>query len=627
MCGIAGWVFTSSQAPGPSLLQAMGDRLSHRGPDGHGTFFANTRDNGFQVGLAHRRLAIIDLSTGEQPMHSEDGMLTIVFNGEIYNFAELRDELSVLGHRFRTTSDTEVLIKAYHQWGTDCLSRLRGMYAFALWDARREQLFLARDRFGKKPLYLWRQGQNMLFGSEIKSLLAHPAVKKELDHHSVLDYLHYRYVPGPNTFFKDIQKLPPGSFAVYKNGALSIQHSSTTPDATVSPGVDPGEAKALSGFMSVLDDSVRLRMVSDVPFGAFLSGGLDSSTIVALMSRHSNLPINTFSLGFKEDTFSELPYARLVAEKFKTNHHESIMVADDVIDLLPEVIGYYDAPVAEPTDVAVYTISKEAAKSVKMVLTGEGSDEILAGYPKHKFEPYAQTYQAFVPAFLHEKIIQPLIGALPHSFYRARTLIDSMGLRDPKERLPRWFGALNYAEREALCALDLAPRPVSGHPFADPKLQPLALRRALYFDQTSWLPDNLLERGDRMNMAASIEGRMPFMDHELAAYMTQLTDTYRIRGGVQKWILREAMKPVLPEEILTRRKVGFRVPVSEWFRTTLWGYLQANLLGNQSKTRDFYRRAELERILNEHRSGKKNHEKLLWALLNLELFAQRHDMS
>lgn len=626
MCGIAGWVFTRSQAPDPSLLQAIGDALTHRGPDGHGTFLTHTSDRAFHIGLAHRRLAIIDLSTGEQPMHSEDGMLSIVFNGEIYNFAELREELKILGHRFKTASDTEVLINAYYQWGTDCLSRLRGMYAFAIWDARREQLFLARDRFGKKPLYLWEQGQNMLFGSEVKSLLAHPAVKAELDHHSVLDYLHYRYVPGPNTFFKHIHKLPPGCFALYRQGTLTIENYYTPPDATVSPGADPGEAKAIAGFTSVLDESVRLRMVSDVPFGAFLSGGLDSSAIVALMSRHSNLPVNTFSLGFKEDKFSELSYAQLIASKFKTNHHESIMVAEDVIDLLPEVIGYYDAPVAEPTDVAVYTISKEAAKSVKMVLTGEGSDEILAGYPKHKFEPYADTYQKFVPPFVHEKIVEPLVGLLPNSFYRARTLINSIGLRDPGERLPRWFGALNYAERDRLLALNLTPRTANERPFADPAQQPSALRRVLYFDQTSWLPDNLLERGDRMNMAASIEGRMPFMDHELAAYMAQLPDSYRIRGGAQKWILREAMKPILPDDILTRRKVGFRVPVSAWFRTSLWGYLQANLLGNQSKTRDFYRRTELERLLNEHRAGKKNHEKLLWALLNLELFMQRHEL-
>lgn len=622
MCGITGWAIASEKAPATEILHRMNDAISHRGPDGHGVFQTPTKNKKFNIALAHRRLSIIDLSTGDQPMFTPDGRIAIVFNGEIYNFQVLREELRALGHSFRTTSDTEVIVNAYLQWGEESVSRLRGMFAFALWDKEKDRLFLARDRFGKKPLFIWYQQNNLLFASEIKSLLANPLLTPELDVASVQDYLQYRYVPAPNTFFKNILKLEPGSFALFENGSFITKSYYTPADSFRTPEKDPGDENAISAFTEKLDECIRLRMVSDVPFGAFLSGGLDSSAVVALMSRHSGLPINTFSLGFKEDQFSEVGYAQMIAKKFNTNHHELIMVSDDIMNMLPETIAFHDAPMAEPTDIAVCALSREAAKSVKMVLTGEGSDEILGGYPKHKFEPYAALYQSLVPGFVHSGVIEPAIRLLPHQFYRIRTLVESMGLRNPKERLPRWFGALNLKERDALSAIVMETREASDRPFTDH--QKSALRKVLYFDQTSWLPDNLLERGDRMTMAASIEGRMPFMDHELAEFMTRLPDRYRIRGGVQKWILREAMKPILPPEILTRRKVGFRVPVSRWFRTTLKEYVYDHLLGTNSLTRDFYNRPILTNYLDEHASGRKNHEKLIWALLNLELFQKQY---
>ncbi|MFO1242199.1 MAG: asparagine synthase (glutamine-hydrolyzing) [Rickettsiales bacterium] len=625
MCGFTGWAISSEKALSTDILQRMNNAISHRGPDGSGIFQTQTRNNRFSIALSHRRLAIIDLVTGEQPMHSPDGTISLVFNGEIYNFMELRDELKALGHIFRTTSDTEVLLEAYRAWGVDCVKRFRGMFAFALWDAAEEELFIARDRFGKKPLFLWQQQDNLIFGSEIKSLLANPMVSREMDLASVQNYLQYRYVPGPHTLFKNITKLEPGSYAVFKSGSLRIMNYYLPPDADRTPGKDPGNAEALSGFMDKLDECVRLRMISDVPFGAFLSGGLDSSAIVALMCRHSSLPINTFSLGFKEAQFSELNYARMVADHFKTNHHELVMVAEDIMTLLPETIGYNDGPMAEPTDIGVFALAREAGKTVKMVLSGEGSDEMLAGYPKHKFEPYAALYQSIVPATLHDYVVEPLANLLPHSFYRVRTLVESMGLRDPKERLPRWFGALNLKERNALSAISIPPRAVSDRAFTTE--QRAALRRVLFFDQASWLPDNLLERGDRMTMAASIEGRMPFMDHELTHFITRLPDSYRIRGGTQKWLLRESMKPILPAEILTRRKVGFRVPVSRWFRTTLKDYVYDHLLGSDSLTQSFYNKQVLGRYLDEHVNGRKNHEKLIWILLNLELFQRQYKLS
>jgi asparagine synthase (glutamine-hydrolysing) len=625
MCGLAGWIDLTNSSADKSVLTRMTDAIAHRGPDGHGAHHAQTRDGHIAVALGHRRLAIIDPKGGVQPMLSTDGQIALVFNGEIYNFGALRDELRAQGFIFATHSDTEVLLHAWRAWGVDCLRRLRGMFAFALWDAGREILFIARDRFGKKPMFFHQTGERLIFASEIKAILAYGVTAKQ-DKQSALDYLQYRYVPAPATMFEGIEKLMPGSYALWQNGQLTKAAYATPSDGAASAPLTAAlRDNPVKAFTETLDESVRLRMVSDVPFGAFLSGGIDSSAIVALMSRHSNLPINTFSVGFKEAAFDETAYADVIAKRFKTHHHEWQMEADDVIKLLPEAIGFRDAPVAEPTDVAIMVLSRVASQSVKMVLTGEGSDEILAGYPKHRYEPLAALYQKIVPPFVHDKMIEPLLDALPARFYRARTLAHSFGLRDAHERLPRWFGALSVRERDDLVAEDIVPRPVSEFAFAvTPDLS--ALRRCLYFDQTSWLPDNLLERGDRMTMAASIEARMPFMDHKLAELMTTLPDAFRIHNGSQKWILREAMREVLPADILGRRKVGFRVPVSVWFRTTLKDYVHDNLLGTSSRSCAFYRRDALQHILDQHSSGRVNHEKLIWALLSFELFQKEYGL-
>jgi asparagine synthase (glutamine-hydrolysing) len=347
--------------------------------------------------------------------------------------------------------------------------------------------------------------------------------------------------------------------------------------------------------------------------------------MVALMSRHSSLPVNTFSVGFHEAQFDETAYARDVARRFGANHNEWRMRPEDVIRLLPETIHYRDAPMTEPTDVAMFVLARQAAQSVKMVLTGEGADEFLAGYPKYKFEPWVRPYQRLIPAWLHDHGVRPLAHGLPAAFYRVTTVADCFGLRDDRERLPRWFGSLNYAERDALASPALPRRAVSSYPFA-PGGDVDALRRCLYFDQTSWLPDNLLERGDRMTMAASIEARMPFMDQELAAFAASLPRTDRIRGNTQKWLLRQAMQPILPADILTRRKIGFRVPVSLWFRSTLREYVRDHLLGPNAHIKALCRPEMLEQKLAEHEKGRANHEKLIWGLLNLELFQKEYGL-
>ena len=621
MCGIAGFVIPSPNLDTLAQLALMGQAIAHRGPDDTGILDVVSSDERYRVGLVHRRLSIIDLATGHQPLGNADDSVQVIFNGEIYNFQSLREELIALGHIFKTASDTETIVHAYVQWGEECVRHFRGMFAFAIWDARHDRLFIARDPFGKKPLFLCEHAGGLLFASEIKALLAVPGVAAEADEAAIWDYFAYRYVPGPATLFQGIRKLAPGSTLTWENGVLREQVYFTPADSRPRVAA-PLPADPVATFLDKLDESVRIRMISDVPFGAFLSGGIDSSAVVALMSRHTELPVKTFSVGFKEGGFSELAYAADIARQFSTEHHELEVSVDQVIALLPDLVRFRDAPVAEPSDIPIYLLAKESRKTVKMVLTGEGSDEILGGYPKHVYERYAGNYQ-MLPGLLRRSLIEPAIGALPYRFRRAKTAIVNLGLEAFDERMPRWFGMMSDQERARLVAM---PAPVRQR---DPSLGcgsagNSALRRILCFDQLSWLPDNLLERGDRMTMAASLEARMPFMDHELAAYVSSLPDEYRVRGRTTKWILREAMKQLLPQAILERPKVGFRVPVNEWFRGPMKDYLYEHLTGTDSRTRHYYHAAALQQVLAEHVAGRQNHEKLLWSLLTLEIWHRQY---
>src|SRR5262249_30124258 len=447
MCAIAGWVAGASRAPGAGTLPAMLRAMAHRGPDDHGSCHFQCASTQHQVSLGHRRLAIIDPKAARQPMCDAAEGLALTFNGEIYNFREVRSELVRLGHRFALDSDTEVLLRAYQQWGSGGVTRLRGMFAFAIWDARRERLFLARDRFGEKPLFLYEDGGDLYFASEIKALLRLPRLKTSTDLRAVWDYLAYRYVPGPGTLFSGIRKLMPGTTAVWERGRLSEARYWKAPDCEPRAPETP-RRDLVAEFLYRLDEAVRLQMVSDVPFGAFLSGGIDSSTVVALMSRHNPL-VRTFSVGFRDDRYSELAYAAEVARHFGTRHQEIIVSDSDLIERLPRLVGYRDAPVSEPSDIAIHMLACEAARSVKMVLTGEGSDEILAGYPKHVAERAVAGFQ-MLPGALRRRLIAPLASALPYDFRRVKTAITNLNIEDRRERYVRWFGALNPAERERL---------------------------------------------------------------------------------------------------------------------------------------------------------------------------------
>jgi asparagine synthase (glutamine-hydrolysing) len=620
MCGIAGWVAPRGAAIPAGTMEAMLDAIAHRGPDGLGQRAFVAATTGHEVMLGHRRLAIIDPNGAHQPMCDDVAGLALSFNGEIYNFRELREELVRAGMHFSRMSDTEVLLRGYQVWGMDVVHRLRGMYAFAIWDARRERLFVARDRFGEKPLFVHEGPRGLAFASEIKALLAIPGIEPGVDLGAVRDYLAYRYVPAPRTLYQGIRKLMPGSYGVWERGTFREERYWTPPDRKPRAS-DFERAPDVNGFLAKLEDSVRLQMVSDVPFGAFLSGGLDSSTIVALMKRQTP-HVKTFSVGFPEVKYSELRHAATVARHCGTEHHELVIDPEDLIEELPKLVAFRDAPVCEPSDIAIYRLAREAGRTVKMVLTGEGSDELLGGYPKHAAERFTAAYQS-LPSGFRRGLVEPLVNSLPYQFRRAKTAVANFALEDRQDRYPRWFGALDGDEINRLSALPATARVNGVHAF-DTVRGNTTLRDILYFDQTSWLPDNLLERGDRMTMAASIESRVPFLDHELAEYVSDLPDSHRLRGLNGKWILRQAAAQLLPKAILERKKVGFRVPVNEWFRGPMRGYLQDHLQGAGSRTRHYYDPKVLDAMIADHLEGRHNREKVLWTLLNLEVWHRQH---
>jgi asparagine synthase (glutamine-hydrolysing) len=623
MCGIAGWVAPAASAPEERALQPMLEALFHRGPDGAGSHAFTAEQGAYRGVLGHRRLAIIDPNGSRQPMRDDTAGLALTFNGEIYNFRELRAELESHGHRFERDSDTEVLLRAYQQWGTQCVHRLRGQFAFAVWDARAERLFLARDRFGEKPLYLHEANGALYFASEVKALLKLPQVSREVDPAAVWDYLAYRYVPGPRTLLAAIRKLPPASVAIWHRGHVQEIRYWTPPDkfprqkqSTLASRDTP------AAFLAQLGESVELQMVSDVPFGAYLSGGLDSSVVVALMTRYCS-KVKTFSVGFADDRHSELSHAARVAREFGTEHHEMVVTHRDFIDYLPQLVAARDAPVSEPSDIAIFMLSREASRSVKMVLTGEGADEVLGGYRKHAAECLAWMYWS-VPRRLR-LLAAPLVQHLPFRFRDLKIAVASLNCDDWHERYVRWFGAMDFAQRRELSRLRVHERelrddlpPFDAHPDASP------LRRMLYFDQTSWLPDNLLERGDRMTMAASIEARVPFLDHKLVEFAASLPDHWRVDELRRKRVLREVARSLLPREIPERTKVGFRVPVTEWFTGGMREYLFDHLRSPSSLTRSYYNAAVLDRVLDEHTKGVQTHDKLLWTLLTLEIWHRQY---
>ena len=592
--------------------------LTHRGPDGSGTWLGVTPDGRFQVGLGHRRLSIIDIAGGLQPMASADGRYLLTYNGEIYNYVELRDALRAKGHVFHTESDTEVLLEAFRAWDTDALPRLRGMFAFAIHDTTTGRTVFGRDQFGKKPLFFARFDGALVFASEIPPLIAFPGADRTFSYDALGQYMLNRFVPGPLTFFTAVTKLQPGHFAVWQDGRLDATRYFSPPLAR-SPVADIHSLDAAAEMLSAtFDDAVRIRMRSDVPYGAFLSGGIDSSAVVGTMTRHSATPIRTFSVGFEEAQYSELAHARLVADHFGTAHTELVVTPEGFMDNWPRAVEHRGAPVSEPADIPILMLSRLARDSVKMVLTGEGSDEFMGGYPKHRADPLVAAYHRLVPDALHSAVIAPLIQALPYSMRRIKVLAAAAGERDHADRMRIWFGAVSARRLPEFLRRKVGQRLPDPYPFSLESRS--ALRRILFFDQTSWLPDNLLERGDRMMMAGSIEGRMPFMDTELAALTARFADDLLIGGKGGKTVLRAAMADVVPAQILERRKVGFQVPFGDWIRGAHSEHILDLLSGPQSTVARLCKPETLQRLISEHMNQRQNHQRLLWSFANLEMF-------
>lgn len=618
MCGIAGWIGESGD---PTVLQQMTDAISHRGPDGDGQIVlpligANV------AALGHRRLAIIDTSeSGAQPMASHDGRYHIVFNGEIYNYIELRDELRRHGAVFRSESDTEVILEAWRKWGVGALTRFRGMFSLALYDGKERTVVLARDPFGKKPLFYAERpsgdGVRIVFGSEIQALLCHPDVEAKLDLDSLYDYLSRRYTPGPNTMFAGIRKLLPGSHLTWKDGRITQDRYWLPPEEN--PSRPPAPDDPVDAFRAVFDEAVKIRLRSDVPIGAFLSSGLDSAAIVATLA-HLGVPaIRTYSIGFGGDLASELPGAAQTSAYLGTKHTPIEINSNDLTRYLPMLSRHRGAPVAESADLPIYVMSTEAAKDVKVVLSGEGADELFAGYPKHMVERHlGRAASSGLLEFLGRGLLASLTLG-PGSNDRLRIAGRAMSERDFGPRMTSWFGALTTEERDRLWTGPVSDRPVNAIPYqAAPGSSPL--RQVLHYDQTSWLPDNLLERMDTMSMAASIEARNPFMDTELAAFSASLPDEWRIKRTITKRIIREALGPRLPEGALNRKKIGFRMPVAEWFRGPLKDPAREILLSSDSIAGQYLDHSLLSSLIHDHVTAESNHEKSMWSLYTLELF-------
>ena len=616
MCGVVGIVAAPDAPLAPEAVgRAMNAAITHRGPDDEGLY----RDAQAMIGM--RRLSIIDLAGGHQPVHNEDGTIHAVFNGEIYNFRELRAELERCGHRFYTESDTEVIVHGYEEWGEGCFAHLDGMFGIALWDKRTRTLVLARDRFGEKPLFYAEDGRRLIFASELKSLLVVPGLRTEIDPEAARGYVCFGYVPTPASIFRGVRKIRPGHYLRYVDGRAS-EHRYYALDLEPKHRLD--EAEAEEELSRLLDRAVRSRLVSDVPFGAFLSGGLDSSVVVALMSRHLDRPVRTFSVGFREAPYNELSDARRVAAHLGTEHHE-LVVEPDAVDLLQKLVWHLDEPFADSSAVPTYLVSKLARQHVKMVLTGDGADEAFAGYDRYLRFLDLERVGALKPV---AAVAAGLVGRVVPGTrgYRLRRIAERLRLPFPDSYLSGV--ALTRADTadallgEALrggighyAGLAAAARDASGLRDLD---------RCVAIDFASYLPDDILVKLDRMAMAASLEGRAPFLEHRLVEFAVRLPRALRVRGHRGKHLLRRTAARWLPADVLRKRKQGFAIPLGKWFREPL-RELASDLMGSRSfRERGLMEPRAAERYLSEHLAGAADHGEVLWLIVSLELWSRRY---
>jgi len=628
MCGICGVVADAGVLTiTGDLVERMRDTMIHRGPDGAGSYLHTN------VGLGHRRLSIVDVEHGQQPMLSSSERYALVFNGEIFNHPMLKPSLEAEGARYRTRSDTETILHLVERYGDDAVTHLRGMFAIALWDTQRRRLWLARDRFGVKPLYyVHRADGSLWFASEIKALVAGGAIKPTLNTNALPDYLANHAPSGEQTLFEGVRRLPAGHTLVWQDGKIEIRrywdlsfpsHVGEEPSAT-------RQRAYVDEYLDRLSEAVRLRLMSDVPLGMFLSGGIDSAAITAIMSKMVDGPVKTFSVAFAEREANELHYARMVSEHCRTDHHEVVLSPETFFQRLPKLIWHEDEPLAHPSSVALHAVSQLASEHVKVVLSGEGSDETLAGYNRYRVTMmnarWGDAYERTVPRFARQAV-RAGIRALPPGLrlrQRAeRTFVmrdadldalyfDNFAVFDRQAQL----GMLSPGMREQVVGIDIYD---AYHAALKASDATSLLDRLLYADTKTYLQE-LLMKQDQMSMAASIESRVPFLDHPLVEWVAKLPHSMKLRGLTTKWILREAMKPLLPAPILERGKMGFPVPVGAWFRGAWKPLLQELVLSSRALDRGIFLKPELQRLVHEHVAGVRNHSERLWSLVTLELW-------
>jgi len=623
MCGIAGFVDLWARKGRAAeergeILARMCRIIRHRGPDDQGVMVKPG------VALGMRRLAIIDLVTGNQPMSGEDGTVTIVFNGEIYNFQELKPKLEAHGHTFQTHSDTEAIVHGYEEFGPACVDDLRGMFAFAIWDEKARTLFVARDRAGKKPLYYTTTPNGtFVFGSELKSLLEHPEVERETNPEALDAYFTLGYVPDPLSIFRNVHKLPPGHYLTFTEGRVTVKPYW---DFEFEPAESQNEADYLEELRALLDESVRLRLISDVPLGAFLSGGIDSSTVVGLMARHMGQPVKTFSIGFHEDSYNELKYARLTAQKFGTDHHE-FFVTPDICEVVDELAWHFDEPFADSSAIPTYMVSKLARDHVTVVLSGDGGDELFAGYTRYAIERKRGGFER-LPKPLREGVMRPLSERLPHAAW-GRNYLHNVSL-DPVSRFLDSVSVFTSLNRKSLYTSDFAqqlgPSGYVGRVFYDLVENVKSddqVDRLLYLDSKTYLPGDILTKVDRMSMAVSLEARAPLLDHKLIDFVTRIPSSLKLAGLETKHILKSAVKDLVPAEILHRPKQGFGVPIQEWINQQLRARIRETLSESRTRQRGYVDSHYVDVLLDEHERGRRDHSMALWALVMLELWHRR----
>lgn len=630
MCGICG-IFNLNLDPvaQPERIGPMTARLVHRGPDSEGRFARPC------LALGVRRLKIIDLETGDQPLANETGSVTLVYNGEIYNFRELRQQLLERGHKFRTHSDGEVIAHLYEEKGPDCLKDLNGMFAIALWDDDHRRLLLARDRAGEKPLYYWHGGDTLVFASEIKSLLEYPDVPRQPDFEGWSQYFFHGYIPAPRSAFRDIRKLPAAHRLTVESGRISIDPYWRLSDHLRSPHAPAVNRRDEEGLVLELRERVRQaavsRLVSDVPLGVFLSGGVDSSTLVALMSELAPGQVNSFSVSFAERSFNEQPYSTQVARRFRTRHHVLEANTRNLREALETMADHLDEPLADPAVLPTYLISRFARSEITVALSGEGSDELFGGYPTYVGTRLADLYLR-LPRVLRRGVVEPLgkrlpvsPGAVPWGLFVRRFLAQAE--RPAAERHLTWFGMIAPDELDQLLAAGWTGPRAAVFAALERVLEGAqpenALAATLYLDFRTYLEDDLLVKVDRASMACSLEMRTPFLDHRLMEFAARLPASLKLRRLQLKYILKKAVEPWLPREIVYRQKRGFSVPIAGWMRAELGSLLDEKLNPEKLRRQGWFDPAFVTRLLEEHRSGRADHRKALWTLLCFELWQER----